>query len=222
MDGDTDFSEQLPTAENLFRELSDLLVSCSYRLARTGGANWDRAEELFRLARGAARLHDDVVGLLSNEYEPREETNLPGNARVSPKTSVKNQRPTETGKLVRKKDGYPKYCVRGDLLIKTGLSRDGRKQYEHSVPKKEFDSIISILAEFSASRKEFTVEEVQARLDCPGYQIYTVLALLKARGILRVPRRGLYGFATKGLARATVDLWRLLEAPESTGPVDPR
>lgn len=211
----TNFGEQLPVVRELFSQLGDLLFSCSQELARTGGANWDRAEALFRLAKGADLLRDSVVSLLTNEdaLQPERQV-LTGNARVTPKTSARSKKPIETGEPVRKrKDEYPKYCVRGDLLAKTGLRRDARNEYEHFVSKKEFDAMASILAEFSTSKKHFAVAEVRARLDCPSYQIYTVLSLLKAREILLVPRRGLYSFrAAKTFHAEAANLWEALRS----------
>ena len=212
---EADLSEHLPAVRELFRQLGDLLFSCSHDLARTGGANWDRAEALFRLAKGADLLRDSVVSLLSNEDAPqRERQVLSSNGRATPKTSARSKRPIEGREPVRKKnDKYPKYSVRGDLLAKTGLSRNAQNEYEHFVPKKEFDAIASILAEFSNSKEHFAVEEVQARLDCPGYQIYIVLSLLKAREILLVPRRGLYSFrAPKTFLVEAANLWETLRS----------
>lgn len=216
-DDNANFGEQLPALEELFRQLGDLLFSCSHELARSGGANWDKAEALFQLAKGADLLRDSVVSLLSNEDAPQPERQvLASNTRATPKNSARSRKLIETGKTARKKKlEYPKYCVRGDLLVKTGLSRDARNEYDHFVPKKEFDAIASILAEFSASKKHFAVEEVQARLDCPGYQIYTVLSLLKAREIVLVPRRGLYSFrAAKAFRAEAANLWEALRNHE--------
>jgi hypothetical protein len=210
---DANLGERLPAVQELFRQLGDLLFLCSHELARTGGANWDRAEALFQLAKGADLLRDNVVSLLSNEDAPQPERQIPpSNGRATLKTSARRKTTIETGKPARKKKGeYPKYSVRGDLLVKTGLSRDARNEYDHFVPKKEFDAITSILAEFSTSKKHFAVEEVQARLHCPGYQIYTVLSLLKARKIVLVPRRGLYSFrAAKAFRAEAANLWKAL------------
>lgn len=204
-----DPGERLSAVQELFRQLSDLLFSFSQQLARTGGPNWDRAEALFRLAKGADLLRDNVLGVLS-QREPRETQLLFSTPDATTKASTRNQ--GSTAKPARKKrDNYPKYCVRGDLLVKTGLSRDGRNEYEHLVPKKEFDEISSILTEFAKSREQFTVAEVHSRLDCPAYQIYTVLSLLKARKLLVVPRRGLYSFkVAKAFPTEAANLWEAL------------
>ena len=206
-EGDT--SENLSAVQELFRQLSDLLFSFSQQLARSGGPNWDRAEALFRLAKGADLLRDNVLGVLS-QRETRETHLLYSPTDATTKTPTKNQvssaRPAR-----KKKDNYPKYCVRGDLLVKTGLSRDGRNEYEHLVPKKEFDEISSILTQLAKTREQFTAAEVHARLDCPAYQIYTVLSLLKARKLLLIPRRGLYSFkVAKAFPTEAANLWEAL------------
>jgi hypothetical protein len=203
-----DPGEQLSAVQELFRQLSDLLFSFSQQLARTGGPNWDRAEALFRLAKGADLLRDNVLGVLS-QRESRETQLLFTTPDTSSKPATRNQ--GLGAKPARKKRDYPKYCVRGDLLVKTGLSRDGRNEYEHLVPKKEFDEISSILTQFAKTREQFTVAEVHARLDCPAYQIYTVLSLLKARKLLLVPRRGLYSFkVAKAFPTEAANLWEAL------------
>lgn len=100
----------------------------------------------------------------------------------------------ERSKAARKsRKAYPKYSLRSGVLIKTGLSRDRRTEYEHAVPKNEFDGIIARLEELS-SRKTFAVEDVLKTAKCPSYQVYLVIAFLKERGLLVAPRRGLYAF----------------------------
>lgn len=197
--------EQLPLAEKLFKQLRDFLFSCSHELARTGGANWDRAEALFKLAKSADQLRNSVISVLSNEEVlEASHSNYP-----TVHASSGRKGPIGVKKAGRmQKQNYPRYCVRGNLLFKTGLSRDAQKEYEHVLPKKDFDEIISLLGEFSASNKDFGVEEIQMQLRCPAYQIYTVLSLLKARDILLVPKRGLYSFRTpKAFLAEAANLW---------------
>jgi hypothetical protein len=100
-----------------------------------------------------------------------------------------------TAKPVKKrKEDYPKFSIRSDALIKTGLGRDKRTEYEQIVPKSEYEKIITRLSSMTSSHKEFTAEDVQEGLEAPMYQTYTVLALLRQIGLLDLPRRGLYSF----------------------------
>lgn len=205
-------SEKLLRSGRLFEELRDLLFGCSHELAKAGGANWQKAEALFNLAKGADALRENLAGLIGAEQKagqeakilPRDTGAVPG-----PRSEGSNPGAAQATKSARKKKtDYPKYSVRGDLLVKTGLNRDARGEYEHIVPKKEFDAIVAILTEFTTSKKQFAVEDVQARLDCPSYQTYTVLALLKGRGLLVVARRGLYNFkGAKSFPAESANLW---------------
>jgi hypothetical protein len=193
---------QLSKAEALFQELRELLFSCSQELARSGGANWERAEALFQLAKNADQLQRSVISVLSREQAP---------VTVSLPPAAEKPKAAGAGKQSRKPN-YPKYRVRGNLLFKTGLSRDARREYEHVLPKQDFDSFISFLAQLSAERTDFGVEALRSKLSCPAYQIYTVLSLLKSRGILQVPKRGLYSFRTPGAFPAeAANLWEELQ-----------
>lgn len=199
-------------AAKLCEELRDLLFVCSHELAKVGGANWHKAEELFRLAKSADALREGVAGLIIGEQGEAQGGKIL-HQDVIGVTALESREPRiNTAAALRaarkKKNEYPKYSVRGDLLVKTGLSRNARSEYEHIVPKKEFDTILAILTELSASKKPFAVEDIQSRLDCPNYQTYTVLALLKSRNLLLVPRRGFYSFkSAKNFAVEAANLW---------------
>jgi len=200
-------SEHVPRVQELFKQLRDFLFSCSQELATAGGANWDRAEALFKLAKSADQLRSSVISVLSDEEVSYTRGALPLGLKEG---SARSKKP----KGDQKRD-YPKYRVTGDLLIKTGLSRDARKEYEHILTKKDFDALISLLAEFSSSRRDFAFEEVRGRLELPSYQIYTVLSLLRARDILLVPKRGLYIFKTPKAFRAeAANLWEAIRTRE--------
>jgi hypothetical protein len=196
---------QLPKAEVLFRQLKELLFSCSHELARGGEADWERAEALFQLAKSADQLQRNIANVLSHGQRP--ERSRPARA-VAGKQNVGVVR--KQSRSLRK--DYPKYLVKGNLLFKTGLSRDAQKEYEHVMPKNDFDSIISLLAKYSAAKTAFGVEELRRDLSCPAYQIYTVLSLLKKKGILQVPKRGLYTFKSPGtFPAAAANLWGELQ-----------
>jgi hypothetical protein len=201
------FGEQVPKVQELFKQLGDSLFSCSHELARAGGANWDRAEALFKLAKSADQLRHNVISVLSDE-EVLTAQHYPSYPVETLNIALKERsiRSKKSGKS-QKRD-YPKYRVSGDLLIKTGLSRDARKEYEHTLTKKDFDALISLLAEFSSFKTDFAIEEIRERLNLPSYQIYTVLSLLRARDLLLVPKRGLYSFRTpRAFPAEAANLW---------------
>ena len=100
--------------------------------------------------------------------------------------------------------------MQSNALIKTGLSRDRRTEYEHAVPKAEFDAIIARLGEL-AGRRHFGADDVIEKVPGPSYQVYIVLSLLKERGVLTVPRRGMYACARpKSFPVESQSIWNSL------------
>jgi hypothetical protein len=181
-------TEDVSSVEQSFEKLRDLLLGLSHRYAKSDEREWDKAEHLFALSRKVDQL------LREMRYEL-----AVTNGTLSKKASNSDQgdgatESRERSKVARKsRRAYPKYSLRSGVLIKTGLSRDRRTEYEHAVPKSEFDRIIARLEELS-SRKTFVVEDVLKTAKCPSYQVYLVIAFLKERGLLVTPRRGLYAF----------------------------
>ncbi len=182
-----DALEDLSDAEPLFEKLRDLLLGLSHRYAKSDEREWDKAEHLFALSRKVDQLRREM----------RYELAVTDGA-LSKKTSADDSavatKAGERPRIARKaKSAYPKYSLRSGVLIKIGLSRDRLTEYEHAVPKPEFEKIVTRLAELT-SRKTFVVEDVLNEVKCPSYQVYLVIAFLKERGLLVVPRRGLYAF----------------------------
>ncbi len=65
-----------------------------------------------------------------------------------------------------------------------------------------------------AGRKRFSADDVIDKVPCPSYQTYIVISLLKDRGLLAVPRRGMYSFTrSKNFLSEAGALWDSLEAP---------
>jgi len=170
----------------------DELFDCSREFVVEGSnGRWHLAEELFSLAKSADEIRAHLASMLS--ASPLE---FAGGSGASPVELV--HPPTAPTKAPRKrKEDYPRFVVRNDSLIKVGLGRDRRTEYEHLVPKREYDKVVARLINISETSKEFTTEHVQAALDCPLYQTYTVLSLLKETELLTLPRRGHYSFASK-------------------------
>ena len=209
-------TERLSKIRRLFEEIKDGLFECALELTRENNADWQKAEELFKLAKNTDTLRLSLVALIEGDNPESERTNerllsvvtSPQHHREDHKTAA--ARALKTGR--KKKSEYPKYSVRGDSLIKTGLSRDRRNEYEHIVPHKEFERITGRLVELSKSKRNFSVEDVQEALDCPNYQTYVVLALMKDKGLLTVPRRGLYSFkGAKTFASDAATIWTELK-----------
>jgi hypothetical protein len=169
--------------ERLFEELRDHLLSLSQKFAKSEQREWETAERFFLLSKKVDQLREQMSLGITNEKL---------NSGIAMAKSLEEEPPPSLPVTRRKsKRDYPKYSISSDVLIKTGLSRDRRTEYEHAVPKREFDAVAQTVADLR-NRKSFRAEEVLKKVGCPSYQVYLVLSVLKERGLLTVPRRGLY------------------------------
>jgi hypothetical protein len=165
-------------------EVRDMLFECSRQCVNGGGGEWQTAEALFALAKNADFLRQQVTRVTDVEPAPLDQ-------RMEAKLQAGGEPEVVKPSRKRKAD-YPKFVLRSDCLLKIGLSRDKRTEYEHEVPRPEFDKIIARLVNLAPANKEITVEEIQADLDCPSYQTYVVIAVLLQMGLLTSPWRGAY------------------------------
>jgi hypothetical protein len=200
--------QRLAKVGKVLEELREELFECSRDCVKDEEqGEWHTAERLFDLAKRADAFRREVRSIVNGATSPV----------VVARSTEKNPRteatPTPAQKPSRKRqEDYPKYSVRSNALIKVGLGRDRRSEYEQVVPRAEFDKIIARLGAMSGSGKEFTAEEVQSGLDCPVYQTYIVLSLLRQFELLDVPRRGAYKFRSpQTFTAAANEIWMRLQ-----------
>jgi hypothetical protein len=190
-------NQQLSKIARTLNDVRETLFECSRESVKGEDNEWSKAEALFSLAKSVDGLRRQTLTLMNGTPESQAEvrTISPPKVKVSAKTGKKN------------KEDYPHYKVRGRSLIKTGLGRDEKTEYEHIVPRGEFEKVIAKVAALAASRKEFTAEAVQDGLDCPMYQTYMVLALLRQMSLLEMPRRGSYQAPANGFPSSPDVIW---------------
>src|SRR6266496_3642138 len=191
-------------AERGFQELRDRLLSLSQQFAKANGGDWEKAERFFSLSKKVDQLREQMsITTTEIKSSGKAEAHDIGNAQAMSLPAVARRK--------SKKD-YPKYSVHSDVLIKTGLSRDRRTEYEHAIPKPEFEAVVRRLGELGG-RKHFVAEDVLGKVQCPSYQGYLVLSLLKERGLLAIPRRGFYAIRRpKQFAADSQSIWDSLAA----------
>jgi hypothetical protein len=186
--------------ERLFEELRDHLLAASQESAKSQQRDWAQAELFFAASKRVDELRRSIL-------HPAMEADDARAARAAATEGVSSAQTGDRGSRRRSKKDYPKYAVRSNTLIKTGLSRDRRTEYEHAVPKPEFDTIVSRLGDL-ATRKRFGAEDVIEKVPSPSYQVYIVLSLFKERGLLNIPRRGMYAFARpKNFTTESQSIW---------------
>lgn len=180
--GEGRINQQLSRVVRTLEELREALFETSRESVKGDDPDWSKAEALFSLAKSVDSLRQRTVTLRNGAPQPN-----------APLQSVPVPRVAKSLKFERKnKQDYPRYEVRGRSLIKTGLSRDEKAEYEHVMPRAEFEKVFARIATLASSRKEFTADDVQEGLTCPAYQMYMVLALLREMRLLDTPRRGSY------------------------------
>src|ERR1043165_8200620 len=137
---DTVLTEKLSKVEKLFEEIRDKLFECSLEAAKGNETDWQKAEALFKLAKNTDALRLSMSNFVVKEQSNSEITDqsfFEGGKESPIQSEGSLIAVTPAPKTARKKKGdYPKYSVRGDLLIKIGLSLDRKSEYEHVVPQK--------------------------------------------------------------------------------------
>ena len=190
--------------EQAFKDLRNRLLSLSQHFAKTEELSWEKAERFFTLSKKVDQLREQM-SLAGPEMKSVGEMEPDDRSDAKPTTGPWPARR-------KSKKDYPKYTVRSDVLIKTGLSRDRRTDYEHAIPKPEFEAVVRRLADLGG-RKHFVAEDVLGKVQCPNYQVYLVISLLKERGLLAVPRRGFYTVRhPKQFAAESQSVWDSLTA----------
>jgi hypothetical protein len=197
--------EALTKIERQFVELRDVLLSASQEFAKSENHDWEQAERLFAASKKVDELCRNVLTPFSDhqiEQVSPSEMDLNG---------AETRYPADSRSRKKSKKDYPKYTVRSGALVKVGLSRDRRTEYEHTVPRAEFDFVIERLGEL-AGRKHFSADDVISKVTCPSYQAYIVISVLKERGLLAVPHRGMYAFTRpKSFLNEAGAIWTSLE-----------
>lgn len=172
---------------------------------------WQAAEALFQFAKEADDFRRRLANLLNLEHSAP----LVGPTKPARRGRSQDQTTgrTEEGPQKKKKADYPKYQITDNCLVKIGLQRDRRTEYQHIVQKAAFDKIVSAIVKQQANTKEFTPDTILAELNLPAYQTYVVLAMLRQMGLFKNPRRGLYATTdVRDFGVAASAVWNKLAA----------
>lgn len=202
--------EALHTAESRLQELiASAAHDARYDDVATLAAFSSRLRALIAEVEGDEDLHsvEDVTRSTESSGEAEEEA-------VQPRPQVVIDRKRKVSR-----SAYPRFCKQGDQLVKIGWSSSANRNYEHKV---SFDGIVAVVDHLAALPNskfpvtaETIVESLREADDTAilGYQVYVVVAWLRAEGLL-VPH-GRHGFsksADADLSHAVRELWESLAA----------
>lgn len=194
--------EKLRGLAKAFEANRDGLLDAAKELISLETGGWTNAERLFEIAKRTDSIRLALRDLVEEPASVAME-------RKDEQTSESIQ-PRQVPRQKKRKEDYPKYSIRGDTLVKIGLSRDLKNEYEHFVSKAAFAAVMTRLEVFKKV-DEFTADELQEELEIPIYQTYIVVAVLKQLGILGSPRRGVHSFRGNGeVALDVSSIWSRL------------
>ncbi len=173
------------------------------------------------LAAVSGQLHELIRSIEDGRTQgPTASIRVPANS-GSGVHKVRSRRGVNKAGFERAK-AYPRFARSGDRLVKIAWSKKDSAEYEHRAPH------VAVLAVVSSLRKlgseEFSADKL-ARVrdeygnDVPSYQVYLVLAWLRAWGAVRKIGRGGYASSLGDLTDAAVkEHWSALDGePTSEG-----
>ncbi len=206
-----------------FESAKKLLLELSTELAQKDG-DWNRARILFDLARDVDELQIKC-GSLSEASTVQERTISPMRnpdaaiVRESTEEYPLNlseqsaQTRAEPKPRLRRRKRPPVFFVQNNSLVKQGLKRNGKDNYEHKMSKEEFIRFIDLLSELAAKQQTFRPEEVVDSLDMSSYKVYLALGAMNHIHVLEIPQRGTYRFRdTSRFLEQGSDVWNVLDS----------
>ncbi len=110
---------------------------------------------------------------------------------------------------------YPRFVRRGSELVKVGWSKRSRTEYEHRASRQVVNRTVELLAKAASGdellRIETLLPPVGAQGNIPVYQVYVVLAWLRAEGLVKQHGRQGYSIADpRALGTQVDDRWQAL------------
>lgn len=110
-------------------------------------------------------------------------------------------------KLPRRKKidarSYPRFARRGDNLVKIGWSKKEKAEYEHKAPMSAVTALVAAIKKAGADGRIFQVGTLLPCQgdsgDVPDYQVYLIVAWLRAVGLL--DQHGRQGYSVPNIAQ---------------------
>jgi len=109
---------------------------------------------------------------------------------VGPSQPASTKTRRKARKKTPKKGEYPRFHIADESLYKVGWSKKKSDEYVHRVPIGTVKNISGALTQLSATQGPVSSEQIlesdflKDAGNPPSYQVYTVLAFLKERGII--------------------------------------
>ena len=178
--------------------------------------------DVAKLASVSGQLHEliEMIEANARTSEPSASVKVPASSgaattRLKPRGSVDKAR-------YENPRAYPKFARADDRLVKIAWSKKDGAEYEHRAPHFAVLAVVKSLRELGSG--EFSMEQLAGVRDeygneVPSYQVYLVMAWLRAWGAARKMGRGGYVANLEDLTDAAVkEHWSALDGePTSKG-----
>jgi hypothetical protein len=116
----------------------------------------------------------------------------------------------------RSSSQYPKFRRQAESLVKVAWSKKERKEYEQKAPKKVIDHVALDLARRGANSDIVAVDQIVPLIgaedgrEVPSYQVYVVLAWLRALELVEVVGRQGYRLKVANIIERVQVSWAAL------------
>jgi len=124
----------------------------------------------------------------------------------------REQRPKAT-----RREDYPRFFKKGNLLIKVGWSKREKAEYQHKAPRPVVETVVEALRSAARDQGPIAIPELlplksPSGEEVPSYQVYLCLAWLRRLGLIDPHGREGYTIKEPGtLARDVSLAWDALE-----------
>lgn len=170
--------------------------------------------DVVELASVSQQVHELIQSMHGEEWasEPRISVRSESVSHAEAHNSIPRQPKIDVPR--RRATIYPRFARMGDRLVKIGWSKRDRAEYEHRAEKFAVSAVVSALRRFGS--RELTIDSLTPVHDkhgteIPSYQVYLVVAWLRACGAVEKAGRGGYVLNPERLTVAAVnELWAQL------------
>ncbi|MBN2588382.1 MAG: hypothetical protein JXA96_00850 [Sedimentisphaerales bacterium] len=148
---------------------------------------------------------------------------ISGNGQLKSKNETVEKEFASVGQKKKKKvirrikpTGLPRFEVKNGSLYKIGWSKKRRSEYSHKVPRTAFDAITNAMNKLANEGSgPFMAEKVIEKLNLindemiPAYQVYVVMAALRANDVIKQVGREGYNIPTD-ISENVKNIWNEL------------
>ena len=203
-------------------EMCDVLKRCESDLQRI--ASDAVAAGDYAAARAAVALAESMAGQRANvdggvaSADAGGGTSARGAGAGHPVKEPKSRKPG-TARPRPAADRYPRFIRDRDTVIKVGWSKRHAREYQHKASRASVAAFLSLLRKRTRPGRIYTLDDLTpvplpGGGELPDYQVYLVLAWLRATGAASKHGRNGYSFKPAALAEETwAEAWDALPTP---------